>query len=134
MSQRRKLLRMQRFCLLQSHCEWLDAQAQAGINDSRIAQAAVSEFLYEIQEEERQCWITGRKKNLTPVSILSFWVKLFGWSVESFSGSLDEPPDILQTLWATSFCYPEHSRASVPHRKVDAESAILLRPSPDQIV
>lgn len=64
MNRRRELLEPQRFCVLQSHCDWLDAQVRAGIDDSRIAQAAVSEFLYGIQEEERQAWIADVRAEL----------------------------------------------------------------------
>jgi hypothetical protein len=60
----RKLLETQRFCVLQSHCERLDAQMRPGIDDSRIARAAVSEFLYGIQEEERQLWISHARREL----------------------------------------------------------------------
>jgi hypothetical protein len=64
MNQRRKLLKVQRFCVLQCHCDWLDAQVRAGINDSRIARAAVSKFLYEVREEERQRWMTRVRTEL----------------------------------------------------------------------
>ena len=57
MRQLRNLLETQRFCVLQTHREWLDAQAPAGIDEDTIARAAVSEFLYVIQEWERQLWI-----------------------------------------------------------------------------
>ena len=59
-----KLLGMQRFCVLQTHCDWLDAQGRAGIDDSRIARAAVREFLYGIQEGERQGWIADARAEL----------------------------------------------------------------------
>jgi hypothetical protein len=55
---------MQHFCVLQNHCDWLDAQARAGIDDNCIARAAVSEFLYGIQEEERQKWIADARAGL----------------------------------------------------------------------
>jgi hypothetical protein len=55
---------MQRFCVLQTHCEWLDTQCRAGIDDSRLARAAVREFLYGIQEEERQLWIADARAEL----------------------------------------------------------------------
>ncbi|MGA8657230.1 MAG: hypothetical protein WB586_13875, partial [Chthoniobacterales bacterium] len=61
MSRALKFLETQRFCVLQTHCEWLDAQARAGINDSHIGRAAVSEFLYGIQEKERQAWIADAR-------------------------------------------------------------------------
>jgi hypothetical protein len=64
MRRRRKLLEPQRFCILQSHCEWLDTQARIGIDDNRIARAAVREFLNEIQEEERQLWIADARAEL----------------------------------------------------------------------
>jgi hypothetical protein len=60
----RKLLETQRFCVLQNYCDWLDAQGRAGIDDSHIAKAAVSEFLYGIQEEERQKWIADVRAEL----------------------------------------------------------------------
>jgi hypothetical protein len=47
-----------------SHCDWLDAQARVGIDDSRIARAAVTEFLYGIQEEEGQRWISDVRAEL----------------------------------------------------------------------
>jgi hypothetical protein len=50
MNERRKLPKVQRFCVLQKLCDWLDAQVRAGIDDNSIARAAVSEFLYEIKE------------------------------------------------------------------------------------
>jgi hypothetical protein len=53
------LLETQLFCVSQTHCEWLDAQVRVGIDDNSIAQAAISEFLYQIQEEERQRWMRG---------------------------------------------------------------------------
>jgi hypothetical protein len=64
MNRRPKLAETQRFSVLQSHCEWLDAQIRAGIDDSRIARAAVSEFLYVIQEEDRQAWIADARAEL----------------------------------------------------------------------
>ena len=64
MNCRRELLKPRRFSVLQSHCEWLDAQVRAGIDDSRLARAAVSEFLYVIQEEERQAWIADARAEL----------------------------------------------------------------------
>jgi hypothetical protein len=64
MSRRRKPLETQRFCLLQIHCDWLDAQGRAGIDDNCIARAAVSEFLYAIQEQERQLWIADVRASL----------------------------------------------------------------------
>ncbi|MGA8655450.1 MAG: hypothetical protein WB586_04820 [Chthoniobacterales bacterium] len=64
MNRRRELREPPRFCVLQSHCDWLDAQVRAGIDDSRIARAAVSEFLYEIQEKQRQLWITNARAEL----------------------------------------------------------------------
>ena len=64
MNRRRELLKPRRFCVLQSHCDWLDAQARAGIDDSQIARAAVNEFLYGIQEEERQLWIADARAEL----------------------------------------------------------------------
>jgi len=39
MSQRRTVLQMQHFSPLQIHCEWLDAQEKAGIDDDSIARA-----------------------------------------------------------------------------------------------
>jgi hypothetical protein len=64
MRPRRKLLETQQFCVLRNHCDWLDVQGRAGIDDSRIARAAVSEFLYGIQEEERQLWIADARAEL----------------------------------------------------------------------
>ena len=64
MSRPPKLLELQVFRILQSHCDWLDAQARVGIDDNSIARAAVSEFLHEIQEEERQWWITDARAEL----------------------------------------------------------------------
>ena len=64
MNQRRQLLKMQRFSVIQSHCDWLDAQSRVGIDDNSLARAAVSEFLHAIQEEERQEWIAAARSEL----------------------------------------------------------------------
>jgi hypothetical protein len=64
MNRCRKLVETQRFCLLQIHCDWLDAQVRAGIDDSRIARAAVSEFLNALQEAERMDWIADARAEL----------------------------------------------------------------------
>ena len=64
MNRHPKLIGIQRFYVLQTHCDWLDAQARAGIDDSHIARAAVSEFLYGIQEKERQAWIADVRAEL----------------------------------------------------------------------
>jgi len=34
MSERRKLLKVQRFCLMQKLCDWLDTQVRARIDDN----------------------------------------------------------------------------------------------------
>jgi hypothetical protein len=53
----RKLAAIRYFNLSQSHYDWLDAQAAAGISKDRVARAALDEFLYTTEEGEQQRWI-----------------------------------------------------------------------------
>jgi len=55
----RKIAPIQYFDLSESHCDWLDAQAAAGISKDRLARAALDEFLYTIEEDEQLRWIEG---------------------------------------------------------------------------